>query len=175
MAKVAAQLWEMQPVQTAVKSFGAGLAVVGLLWTSKKAFKLFGSNSLAGVELLRQSLGPEAQKALDAILVLDEDLAQIMARLEPFRRFSPEAYDAILHTSLAALETKKRAYRRVTASAAFAVRQAYQKVIEAVRLFRSRLDKHISHDIEDFDEIAAEFNSKVDQACLDIIQDHALL
>lgn len=178
MAKVAsmtAQLWEMQPVQSAVKSFGAGLAVVALMWTSKKAYGLLGSSRLTGVMDLRKILGPEDQIVLDQILVLDEDMAQIFARLEPFRRFYPNEFDLFLRRSLEALKTRQEALKAVSATKAFKVRQSYQKAIEALRLFRALLEKQIGQNIEDFDEIAVDFNSKADQACTDIIQDHALM
>jgi hypothetical protein len=130
---------------------------------------------MAGITILRQSLGPDVQKALDGIVAIDEDLAQIFARMEPFRRFSPKAFDDIIFVSLLAIQTRKDAYEHLNATAAFKVRQSYQKIIESVRIFRTLLEKHLSTNIEDFDDVAVDLNAKVDQACLDIIQDHALL
>ena len=169
------KLWQIKPVQMGLKSFAAGLALCGVLWTSSKVSTFLGGDSQGGIKILRKSLDPEHQAFLDNINESDPDMAQLLARLEPFRRFQTKAFDEIIKSSWQALQVRLDAYTTaINATSTFRVRKAYQTVIESIRIFRSMLEKQLGTEMEDFDEVAVDFNSKVEQVCIDIIQDQLI-
>lgn len=167
--------WQLQPVQSGLKSFAAGMALCGVLWTTGKIGKMLGGDSQGGIKILRNVLDAPYQAMLDTINEADNEMAQLLSRLEPFRRFHPSAFDAIIKEANAAIHVRTEAYKTaVNATSAFRVRAAYQKIIESIRIFRALLEKNLSNEMEDFDEVAVDFNSKVEQACTDIIQDQLI-
>jgi len=167
--------WESKPVQSGLKSFAAGLAVCGLLWTTSAVNKFLGGDSQGGIKILRSGLGPEETLLLDHITEYDNESAQLLARLEPFRRFQKTAFDDIIKAMAEAIDVRTKAYNAaITATSTFEVRRAYQKIIESIRIFRSLLEAHLGTEMEDFDEVAVDFNSKVEQVCNDIIQDQLI-
>jgi hypothetical protein len=167
--------WESQPVQSGLKSFAAGVAVCGLLWTTGKINTFLGGDSQGGIKILRSSLDDDHAELLDHIAEVDNESAQLLSRLEPFRRFQKAAFDEIIKTMSKAIDVRLVAYKSViTATSTFEVRKAYQRVIEAIRIFRSLLESHLGTEMEDFDEVAVDFNSKVEQVCNDIIQDQLI-
>ena len=74
------------------------------------------------------------------------------------------------------LNTKvlKEVSPKVSFTASYEVRKAFQGVIEAIRHLRAVLEVKVPSTLDDFDEIAVDFNSKVEQMCTDAIQDSSL-
>lgn len=179
MAKIA-ELWQLKPVQTAAKSLGAGLAVAGALMLYRAGSRVvFGSPDLEAQKALYAELPEGLRPSLELLNAGDPEFVAILARLLPFRRFSHEAYDALLAAMIAACETRLEAYNTAISpvtgglrpTAAFKVRAAFQGIIEATRILRAILEAKLPTALEDFDEVAVDINAKVEQACSDAIQD----
>ena len=100
-------------------------------------------------------------------------MLEALARLGPFRRFAPDAFDHIVRVAYVATESKHQEYakRPLTASASFRVRADFQKIIEAIRVFRAFIEGRMSSALEDFDEVAVDLNAYVEQVCTDAVQD----
>jgi hypothetical protein len=167
--------WQLQPVQSGLKSFAAGLAVCGVLWSTSAASRLLGGDSQGGIKILRASLDDKHTAMLDVISEGDNDTAQLLSRLEPFRRFQPKAFDDIIRVTSEAIVVRTQAYNGIiNATSTFEIRKSYQKIIESIRIFRALLENHLGPEMEDFDEVAVDFNSKVEQVCIDVIQDQLI-
>jgi hypothetical protein len=166
---MASKLWTYAPVQTAAKSFVAGVAVVGGLWTFSKVSKLVLGNSQ---DAANRALADQGLHGLQ-----DPVLLESMARLTVFRRFSEDTFDRIYVSLLRAERIHMSAYSgksTMNASRAYAIRTAFQKSIEHVRTFRAVIEKRMSTALEDFDEVAVDLNARVDQLCTDAVQDYLL-
>jgi hypothetical protein len=179
MAKIA-ELWQLKPVQTAAKSLGAGLAVAGAFMLYRGASRaVFGSPDIEAQKALYAELPETMRTSVELLNTGDPEFVGIMARLLPFRRFSHQAYDALLLAMIAACETRLEAYQSginavtggLRPTAAFKVRSSYQQIIEATRVLRAILESKLPTALEDFDEVAVDINAKVEQACSDAIQD----
>jgi len=160
-------LWRYKPVQNGLKSFAAGTAVCAAMWAFNKVSRVFTVSESARQDAIK-ALFPVAFKTdLDDLAAVAPEFLDLLGRLEPFRRFDPAAFDKILCAVVAAavpVDLKN-------ASSSFAVRLRYQKIIEAIRFFRSILEQTIESALEDFDDVAVDLNARVEQACQDSIMD----
>lgn len=168
-----ASIWQMQPVQTAAKYFAAGCAVGTTMFVARKVSSMLRGDSTSACEGLAAELdSEEARTYFKQIVELDPDMGEILARLGPFQRFSKRAFKELLSACANAVTVRDLAYgSKITATKAFQVRRSYQKIIESIRILRAIVEPAVGLDIEDFDEVAVDFNAKVEQACTDIIQD----
>lgn len=165
---MAAKIWQMQPVQMAAKSLAAGTAVAASLWAFQGVSKYM--------------LGDARKNAVEALehhrLVGLEDppLVEAMARMILFRRFDEKAFDACYEALKHADQIGRHVYTlgSMNASRAFAIRRANQTAIEKIRIFRAILEKRMPHALEDFDEIAVDLNSRIEQVCTEAVQDYRL-
>ena len=165
---MAAKIWQMEPVQTAAKSLAAGTAVAAGLWAFQGVSKYM--------------FGDARKNALDALEhhglvgLEDQPLVEAMARLLIFRRFGQQAYDACYDALKHADRVGRHVYTlgSMNASRAFAIRKANQTAIEKIRIFRAILEKRMPHALEDFDEIAVDINSRIEQVCTEAVQDYRL-
>jgi hypothetical protein len=57
------------------------------------------------------------------------------------------------------------------ATSSFKIREAYQKVIESIRVYRAIIEKKMPSALEDFDEVAVDVNSLVESRCIDALHD----
>jgi hypothetical protein len=160
----------MKPVQMGIKTaaIGSGLAVLGYVLT----------------RLTRYARGPEDacvnvvaahidRSLVEELFLMDADSVNLLNRLEMFQRFDKLYYKLLFTALYDASKIKQAAYskKEMNATDSFSIRKSYQAVIECVRIFRNHLEKLIPSSLEDFDEIAADINAKVEQECTDAIQD----
>lgn len=165
------QFWQMKPVQMAAKSVAAGSACVGLLLAFRTTSTfLLGRPDEEARKALIEAVGPSLEKACAQ---LEATCLEALARLTPFRRFAPEAFDHIVRVAVAATLGKEHEYksRPITASASFRMRSDFQKIIEAIRVFRAFIEVQMPSTLEDFDEVAVDLNAYVEQVCTDAVQD----
>lgn len=175
LAHKAQQLWAMKPVQLAAKSVAAGTVVAGTLVGLRAASSwMLGDPDAAAVEALVAELpDPSLKAAVRSMAKLEPGLAEILARLHPFRRFAPDAFDDLVRAASVAVEYRSHEYesRPLSARASFRIRADYQRIIEKTRLLRAFLEKKMESLMEDFDEVAVDINAAVESACTDAIQD----
>jgi hypothetical protein len=174
--KVAAALWEMKPVQTGAKALGAGFVALGAMWAYRQASTSIGGPTDANYKMLLAQLQKRLHSGLDIMWQSDErEWIDILGRLEVFRKFAVKEFDDIVEEVIAATTLKRECYSRtkMIASESFAIRKAYQKIIESVRILRSIIDFTLNTATDDFDEVAVDINAKVEQAAMDAIQDTA--
>lgn len=165
------QFWEMKPVQYAAKSVAAGSACAAVFLAFRTTSRLLlGNPDTEALQALREAVSEDLQELCDQ---LDPTMLEALARLSPFRRFEPDAFDHILRTAYVANLGLKEEYKQrpLSASASFRIRAEYQKIIEAVRVFRAFIEMRIDTALEDFDEVAVDINALVEQACTDAVQD----
>ena len=164
-------LWSMRPVQSGIKALGAGTVLLGTYWgLNALAQKTIGSNTAHKTIL---EMMPEKAQQIDYLRDHDPDFCDLILRLSDFRNFEPEAFHVIVQTCADAVWLQQHVYStgQLSASKSFQVRKAYQAIIEAVRVYRAILEDRVPSALEDFDEVAVDFNAKVEQACSDAIQD----
>jgi hypothetical protein len=177
MLSKVASLWQMKPIQMGAKTLAAGTAVVGALWVFQKGSRLiFGPREEHAYNTLKSVLSDEFKGLLDTLIQHDFEMVEILARMSVFRQFDSEAFQDIIFTTFLAVETRHEAYEKqsksgLSATSSFKIRAEYQKAVEKVRLFRAILEQKIPTALEDFDEIAVDYNAKSEQACTDAIQD----
>ena len=172
--KSIASLWEMQPVQSGAKALGAGFVACGAIWAYRKATAVIGGPTDASLKGLISEM-PHLESQLTKLWESpDREWIDILGRLEVFRKFAPVEFDEIVAQVCHATDEKQKCYsKRLRATDAFKIRADYQKVIEAVRVLRSIIEHDLISATEDFDEVAVDLNSKVEQAAMDAIQDTA--
>ena len=173
--KSVAALWEMKPVQTGAKALGAGAIAYGALWAYRKATEVIGGPTDSSLKAVISEM-PHLKERLEALWASpDRDWVELLARLGMFRKFAPFEFDHVVEEVCFATEERQRLYSkaRMAATDSFRIRASYQKIIEKVRILRSIIEHSLETALEDFDEIASDFNSKVEQASLDAIQDTA--
>lgn len=106
---------------------------------------------------------------LDTIWHYDPEWIDLLNRLETFRRFGFYSFDIVIRDlSMAYVIMNAEKIPSTTASQSFRVRREFQKVIESMRLFRAVVETQVP--IEDFDEIAVDFNALADKMCTEAIQ-----
>lgn len=166
------RLWEMKPIQTGLQTFAAGTVCVGAYWLYKRASEYISGPSDAGLQLLL-ALNLKDQDKLKDLYAQDPEMIDLLARLEPFRSFHKDSFDEVIVAMHAAVQMKLHVYQStsITATKSFKIRAEYQKIIEALRLFRAILEIKIATALEDFDEVAVDINAKVEQSCSDTISD----
>jgi hypothetical protein len=165
----------MKPVQMGAKSLAAGTVVaVSLLAFQKASKKVFGTQDDEAKQVLIKEI-PEQERAITLVHELDSELLEHMARLCVFRRFDRTVFDKMFVSLSIAVTQRHDFYESgLTATSAFQIRKNFQMVIEDIRHFRAILERLMPSAIEDFDEIAVDFNAKLEQMCTDAIQDSLL-
>jgi len=173
--KSVAALWEMKPVQTGAKALGAGAIAYGAFWAFRKATEVIGGPPDSSLNALISEVPHFKNRLKNLWASSDRDWVELLARLTMFRKFAPLEFDYVVEEVCDATDERRRLYAKVRMAAtdSFRIRASYQKIIERVRILRSIIEHAIETALEDFDEIAADFNSKVEQASLDAIQDTA--
>ena len=165
----------MQPVQTGAKALGAGVVAVGAIWAYRKATEVIGGPTDSNFTMLVSDL-PHFKKRLENLWSSsDRDWMDLLGRLMTFRKFAPSEFDDIVTEVCDATEERQRCYAksRMGATDSYRIRASYQKIIERIRILRSIIEHTLETAIEDFDEIASDINSRVEQASMDAIQDTA--
>jgi hypothetical protein len=163
-------IWTYQPVQKAVMSLLAGSVIATVVIGVRTASSYFESKTTPADALIAGA--PSLEAGARELEASDPDFIEIFGRLLPFRRFQPEAFDAIVDAARSATSARAKEYEiDLTAAASARVRAAYQGIIEATRLFRAHLELIIASALEDFDEVAVDIQAKVEQMCQDAIQD----
>lgn len=164
-------------MQMGAKSLAAGATVGVALWAFKASASYFFGSSKEALTALVNTM-PDIKKELEQMAENESVLIEAFARLLPFRRFRPRAFDEMCLAAYRAAEGLRKAYSsggsahgHLNATAAFRVRADYQQVIERVRVFRAILEKELPTALEDFDEVAVDINARVEQVCSDAIQD----
>jgi len=169
------KFWELKPVQSGAKALGAGILAVGAYYAYSKTGEYFGKHSdLSLINLKKFTLNDKRLKSddLDLMWSLDPDTIEILLRLETFRKFAPYEYGDIVLAFYNSLKIKNECYQKdYTATSSFKIRKAFQEVIEKLRIFRAVVEKLIPTALEDFDEVAVDINSKIEQVSNDAIQD----
>lgn len=164
------ELWKFKPVQQAAMSLAAGTAIASVIVTFRVALRYFQPSTSPADALIEKV--PALEAGARELEQNDPEFIEIFGRLLPFRRFQPESFDAILESACTASKVRVKEYATaLTAPASARVRSAYQGVIESTRLFRAHLEIIIASALEDFDEVAADIHSKVEQVSQDAIQD----
>lgn len=166
MLKKTMGLWNYKPVQVGLKTFAAGSAFALIVYGAKRIQGVFSGPEDQKLKQLQEKCVGSIQNDLEVIWDLDPSWIDLIARLETFRRFDNIAFDdLILH-----IRNSCELISAGTTSAvqSFKVRAQLQRVIESLRIFRAIVELRVP--IEDFDEIAADFNSYVDSLCSDAIQ-----
>ena len=157
----------MKPVQLGLKTLAFGsIFALSMYGFGRVAENIKGPKDANWLSL-RQKYDEES---VDYIWAHDPAWIDLLARLELFSRFDTEAFQALVES------VRKSIYLNAgtstedskTAAQSFRTRANLQKVIESVRLFRAVVELKIP--IEDFDEVAADVNSYVEQLCSDAIQ-----
>jgi hypothetical protein len=165
----ASALWQYKPVQAAAKTLGLG----ALSYAAYASIKFVKGSKDASLKIVKPLL---PYKGLDELFKIDPEAIEFLCRLEPFQRFSPLSYKVLFMAMLEAAKTKKDIYNVQAASglkatSSFTIREAYQKVIEGVRLFRAVLESKLPTALDDFDEVAVEINAHVESVCIDALHD----
>ena len=164
--------WQLKPVQFAAKIFAAGSLMGTSIWAYKKVTTVIAGSTDAPLKNLQGYLRPAMTAPLSSIWTADPDWIDLLARLESFNRFAPKEFEDIVVAVDSATAIKAGEYAtKITATSSFKIRAAFQKVIECVRVFRSILEHQIPTALEDFDEVAVDINSKIEQVSSDAIQD----
>lgn len=166
MLKKTMGLWNYKPVQIGLKTFAAGSAFALVMYGVKKAQRLFSGPEDQKLKSLQDKMLGSIKDDLETIWDLDPTWIDLIARLETFRRFDNTAFDELV--SNIKISCEAIAAGSNTAVQSFKVRAQLQRVIESLRIFRAIVELRVP--IEDFDEIAADFNSYVDSLCSDAIQ-----
>lgn len=169
-------LWQLKPIQTATKSLAAGTVVAGALVGLRAASRAIWGTPEAALKESIDRMPRHLRPLLEELAKIDEDLVDLLGRLMVFRDFAPEAFDSLAEAMLDGAQVRQEAYAamhdgRMKASEAFRVRRYWQKVIEAVRLFRAVVEQKFETALEDFDEVASDLNAKVEQVCTEAVQD----
>jgi hypothetical protein len=165
MFKRPLEFLQMKPIQMSMKALAAETIYATSMYaynTIKK--KVLGPEDTTLLILKKEALS--SLEDLDYIWAHDTTWIELLGRLVIFRNFSRSTFDDIIHSIRIALE--KTDSLSTTAIASFRIRSYYQKVIENVRLFRAILDTKIP--VDDFDEVAVDINSYVEQLCSEAIQ-----
>jgi hypothetical protein len=175
LAAKASAFWQMKPVQMGAKSLAAGTVVaVSLLAFQKASKKIFGTTDDEAKQVLVKEI-PEQERAITLMYELDPDLVEHAARLCVFRRFDRAVFDKMFVSLSIAVTHRHDLYELgLTATSAFQIRKNFQSVIEDTRHFRAILERQMPSAIEDFDDVAVEFNARLEQMCTDAIQDSLL-
>jgi len=163
-------LWTYKPVQMALKSFGLGTACVGAMWAYGK---LLPKDKTLDKLLETTDLTESLKETFRQIYSIDKDFLQMLDRLSQFRSFAKIQYDDLVYSTWIALRSKQLEYSKpsVGPSSSYRIRKEFQVVIEHVRMLRAVLEQSLPSCLEDFDEVAVDLNSKVEQICTDAIQD----
>lgn len=159
----------MKPIQTTAKTLAAG--AVG--FAALSAVSLFKGDPNASLKNVQVHI---KDPKLEILNTIDTECVELLSRLEPFQRFSKESYHETFLSMLAAAKLKKELYDAITdkglqATSSFQIREAYQKVIESIRVFRAILEKKMPSAVDDFDEVAVDVNGLVESRCLDALHD----
>lgn len=165
------KLLERKPVQQGLMALAAGSILCASAWGLKKASNALFGSSEGSLDTLLPMFDKQEAKYLELLHLYEPDFLDILGRLYTFRRFDVQAFHDILKTMALAAQFRVDSYMNRSATSSFQIRSKYQKVIESTRIFRAVLEIKIPSALEDFDEIAVDINGKVEQACMDSIQD----
>lgn len=152
-------------------ALAAGSVLCVSAWGLKKASTALFGSSEGSLKTLLPMFEPSEAKYLELLDLYEPDFLEILGRLHTFRRFDSKAFGNIVRSMALAAQFRVDSHMNRTATSSFQIRSMYQKIIEATRIFRAVLEILISSALEDFDEIAVDINGKVEQACMDSIQD----
>jgi hypothetical protein len=167
--------WQLQPVQSGAKALAAGTVVCATMWLYSKTTRYISGPKDGNYKALLKNIPKLLHTEIEYMYLISPDWLDILARLEPFRRFAPAEYDAILIDTYEACKVKHIEYQgKLSVTGSLKIRKAFQKIIESTRIFRAILASVMSVAMEDFDEVAVDINSKVEQACTDAIQDSVM-
>lgn len=167
-------MWANQTVQTAAKYAGAvGLVTFGFVGLSvvRSAFTS-GSNKRVQAEIA-EGMRPEAQEAVQGV---PEDWLDLLHNLKMFSKFAPEDYEAVTIACAVFSREKAVAYGSAKLSTAdvMRLRKSLQSLIEAVRLMRAVIELKSKTALEDFDEVAADLNTKVENESSAVLLDQQM-
>jgi hypothetical protein len=165
------KLLERKPVQQGLMALAAGTVLCASAWGLKKASNALFGSSEGSLKTLLPMFDSNDAKYLELLDLYEPDFLDILGRLHTFRRFDVSLFHNIVKSMALAAQFRVDSYMNRSATSSFQIRSKYQKIIEATRLFRAVLEIKISSALEDFDEIAVDINGKVEQACMDSIQD----
>ncbi len=163
-------LWNYKPVQLGLKTFAAGSVFALTMFGINKVRASFAGPEDLPLRNLQEKVLGTIKEDLEFIWMHDRAWIDLLARLETFRRFDNVAFDELVKNIKLSLDSEEPiasgSYQGAIQS--FKVRSKLQKVIESLRIFRAIVELRVP--IEDFDEIAADFNAYVEQLCSDAIQ-----
>lgn len=108
---------------------------------------------------------------------MDDEFSDLFTRLSEFKAFQPSLFDSLEQAVKESEAVRNRIYSRkipIGSTNAFLIRSSYQKVIEVIRHFRAVLEHKFPDALEDFDDVAAEWNNKIETICNNAILDSYL-